>query len=174
MSAITIQTVAAEQLPALQQIAQKTFSETFSASNSAADMANYLASQLSAAQLLRELHQSGSSFYFALWEGEVIGYLKLNTAGAQSHPEAINALEIERIYVLQAFQGKQIGQSLLEKALSEARALQAPYLWLGVWEHNERAIRFYQKQGFEVYGSHVFQLGRDAQTDLLMRRTLAY
>ena len=41
-------------------------------------------------------------------------------------------------------------------------------LWLGVWEHNARAIRFYEKCGFRDAGSHPFLLGNDLQTDRIM------
>lgn len=42
--------------------------------------------------------------------------------------------------------------------------------WLGVWERNDRAIRFYARHGYERCGEHVFQLGDDAQTDYIMQR----
>jgi ribosomal protein S18 acetylase RimI-like enzyme len=41
--------------------------------------------------------------------------------------------------------------------------------WLGVWEDNHRAIRFYEKNGFEKFDSHPFILGESKQTDLLMK-----
>jgi diamine N-acetyltransferase len=173
-SLLCCEAVSLEQLSALQRIAQQTFIETFADSNSASDMADYVAQRLSAEQLLRELQTVGSHFYLALWEDQVAGYLKLNTGAAQTHPESPEALEIERIYVLQSFQGQKIGRFLLEKAFNEARLLQAPYVWLGVWEENQKAIRFYQQHGFERYDTHVFQLGNDAQTDWLMRLSHPY
>lgn len=168
------QAVGVEQLGALQQIAEQTFVETFAASNSASDMAAYVADRLSEAQLLHELQQPGSRFYFAFLNDQLAGYLKLNTGAAQSHPEMPEALEIERIYVLKAFQGQKIGRFLLQKAFEEARLMQAPYVWLGVWEENQQAIRFYEQHGFAQYDTHVFQLGSDAQTDWLMKIDLHY
>ncbi|MFM6938558.1 MAG: GNAT family N-acetyltransferase [Aquirufa sp.] len=78
----------------------------------------------------------------------MIGYLKVNWGDAQSENQDPNALEIERIYVLQQYHGTQVGALLYEQALSIAQARKAPYIWLGVWEENPRAIRFYQTQGF--------------------------
>jgi GNAT superfamily N-acetyltransferase len=46
------------------------------------------------------------------------------------------------------------------------------FIWLGVWEHNPRAIRFYEKNQFVVFDKHIFMLGDDAQTDLMMRREI--
>lgn len=169
-----LQKIGAAELTDLQQIARQTFIETFAAHNSAANMADYVDRQLSAAQLQHELQQAGSSFYLLRVHGQVAGYMKLNTATAQTHPEALDALEIERIYVLEAFQGQKIGRFLLQKALEEARQMRAPYVWLGVWEANLKAIRFYEQHGFEQYATHVFQLGSDAQTDWLMKLALDY
>lgn len=114
-----------------------------------------------------------TQFYFAEKDGEVFGYLKVNFAEAQTEAqEQIDALEIERIYVLQQYHGSEVGKKLYEQALEIARNRKATYLWLGVWEENSRAIRFYQKQGFIEFGQHIFQLGDDAQRDVLMKKTL--
>lgn len=94
----------------------------------------------------------------------------LNTGEAQSEPEDKSALEVERIYVLQSAHGTGVGQALFETAIRQAKEGHHPYLWLGVWEHNPRAIRFYERNGFEVYGEHTFVLGGDPQRDLLMKR----
>jgi ribosomal protein S18 acetylase RimI-like enzyme len=79
-------------------------------------------------------------------------------------------LEIERIYVLGQYQSKKVGQLLFEKAIETAKQLSASYIWLGVWEENSRAISFYKRNGFEVFDKHVFKLGEEEQTDLMMKR----
>lgn len=159
-------------LAALQSIGRKTFAETFSTNNSEENLATYLAEGFSEEKLGAELRNEHSQFYFALQEGDVIGYLKVNLGDAQSEKQDPNALEIERIYVLQQYHGKQVGALLYEQALAIAKARRAPYMWLGVWEENPRAIRFYEKQGFVEFGEHIFQLGDDAQRDVLMKKTL--
>ena len=102
-----------------------------------------------------------------------MGYLKLNTARAQTEPQAANALEIERIYVLGSYHGGGVGQALYHHAMSVAEDRKASYVWLGVWEHNHRALRFYEKNGFIAFGTHIFQLGNDQQTDILMQKSVA-
>lgn len=82
------------------------------------------------------------------------------------------AVEIERIYVLQAHQGKKMGQLLYEKAMQVAESAKADYVWLGVWEENARAIGFYKKNGFVAFDKHVFTLGTDEQTDIMMKKVL--
>ena len=153
----------------LQSIGRKTFAETFAEGNSAENLAAYLEEGFSEDKLEAELRNENSQFYFALQKEEVIGYLKVNWADAQSENQDPNALEIERIYVLQQYHGTQVGALLYQQALAIANAHKASYIWLGVWEENPRAIRFYQKQGFVEFGEHIFQLGDDAQRDVLMK-----
>ncbi|HET9505222.1 MAG TPA: N-acetyltransferase [Hymenobacter sp.] len=173
MEPIILQKATPADVSQLQQIGRQTFAETFKASNSEQNMHEYLEAGFAIEKLLAELQEPHSAFYFAQRAGCVIGYLKVNTGPAQTEPQAENALEIERIYVLQEFQGQQVGQQLYEQALALARQAQAAYMWLGVWEENPRAIRFYQKNGFVAFGQHVFKLGDDEQTDILMKLALS-
>ena len=157
----------------LRGIARDTFIETFSEANKAEDIDRYLAKSFSEDQLARELSNPNSFFYVAEVNGNVVGYLKLNTAHAQTEPQAADALEIERIYVLGSYHGGGVGQALYHHAMSVAEDRKASYVWLGVWEHNHRALRFYEKNGFIAFGTHIFQLGNDQQTDILMKKSVA-
>ena len=109
---------------------------------------------------------------FAFQENEVIGYLKINHGQSQTELKDATAMEIERIYVLKEFHGKNIGQLLFEKAIALAIQKNANYVWLGVWEENPRAINFYKKNGFVEFDKHIFVLGDDEQTDIMMRLEL--
>ena len=169
---VIIRPVSPLDLAALQAIGRKTFEEAFAANNSEENLAVYLEEGFSKQKLEAELRNKNSKFYFALQGDEVIGYLKINLGDAQSEKQDPNALEIERIYVLQQYHGTQVGALLYEQALAIAKARKAPYMWLGVWEENPRAIRFYEKQGFVDFGEHIFKLGDDAQRDVLMKLDL--
>lgn len=164
-----IQKVAIDQVLALQQISVQTFTEAFAAQNTPENMAHYLAEGFSVEKLGAELHNPESEFYFALNGEEIIGYLKVNLGQAQTELHDIRALEIERIYVLKAFHGQQIGQLLFGKAIELAKQKNATCLWLGVWEENPRAIRFYEKNGLVPFDTHLFIMGNEEQRDILMR-----
>ncbi len=153
----------------LVKIGKITFTEAFAAQNTEEDFNDYLGKAFSFEQIQSEVTNPDSIFYLATVGGRAIGYLKLNFARAQTDVRDTNALEIERIYVLNEFQGKGIGASLLEKAIDVARDHQLTYLWLGVWEENRKAIAFYKKFGFKEFGTHTFQLGKDLQLDLLLK-----
>ncbi len=77
-------------------------------------------------------------------------------------------VEIERIYVLEAFKGIGAGRFMIEKTVEIAQSLGLDYIWLGVWAENEKAIRFYEKMGFTIFGEHIFRIGSDNQLDYLM------
>ena len=153
----------------LQKISITTFRETFEEVNSEEDMQKYLDENLSLERLKNELENLDSEFYFIENENKNLGYLKLNFGNAQTEKVEENYFEIERIYVLKAFLGQKIGQILFDKAIEIGREKNLEYVWLGVWEENHRAIKFYEKNGFEIFGKHDFVLGEDVQTDLLMK-----
>jgi len=159
-------------LQQLQAIARQTFVETYSVYNTEENMKKYLEEDFGASRLETELANPDSQFYLVFSRGKIIGYLKLNFGKAQTELKDSNAVEIERIYVSKDFHGKKIGQLLYEKALEVATGARTSYLWLGVWGKNPRAIRFYQKNGFEEFGKHIFKLGEDEQMDLLMKKVL--
>lgn len=167
-----IRKVNAGDIQRLQQIGKQTFAETFASENSEEDMREYLENGFSVEKLAAELADENAEFYFAEDSGKVIGYLKLNTGQSQTEIRGANALEIERIYVLQEFHGKKVGQLLYDKALECAKAKKVDYVWLGVWEQNPRAIRFYEKNGFIAFDKHIFKLGNDEQTDIMMKLEL--
>lgn len=158
----------------LQLIGRKTFSETFAASNTEENMKNYLDQSFSIERLTAELSDANAEIYLAELDNNIIGYLKLNIGQSQTELKDDNALEIERIYVSKEFHGKQVGQLLYEKAMDVARAKQVDYIWLGVWEENPRAIAFYTKNGFVAFDKHLFKLGDDEQTDIMMKLVLSH
>lgn len=157
----------------LQLIAIKTFTEAFAHDNTSSDFKHYLQKNMSQEVLLEELSNPNSFFYAIPSQNGFCAYLKLNIGSAQTEQnlelEHSQALEIERIYVLNEYIGKGLGKQLFQFALAKAKELSKPCIWLGVWEKNTKAIDFYQRQGLEIFDSHTFLLGYDEQRDLLMK-----
>jgi len=172
MNSVKIIAVTLNDLAVLQKIGIETFYESFSSVNTEENMIQYLAEAYSLEKLTDELNNPNSSFYFAVLNDKIIGYLKINYGDSQTELKLENALEIERIYVLKEFHGKNIGQLLFEKGMELAHQKKADYVWLGVWEENPRAISFYKKNGFVEFDKHIFKLGDDEQTDIMMKLQL--
>lgn len=172
MDSIQIKKVSLSDIRKLQKLGRETFFETFAESNSADNMKMYLEEAFSDRKLRSELENPNSKFYFAESEGEPIGYLKVNFGDSQTEQKKASSFEIERIYVLKDYHGKTVGQLLFEKAIQLAHEKQVDFVWLGVWEKNPRAISFYKKNGFAEFGRHIFKLGDDEQTDIMMKLEL--
>jgi len=168
----SIYPVQLEDIPSLQQVARDTFIEAFGPDNSQRNMDIYVAEAFNVQKIKEELTNSNSRFYFVKKGPTIIGYLKLNKGTAQTESVEGNSLEIERIYVTGAHHGTGAGQILMDTALEVARKENYDYVWLGVWERNPKAIRFYEKNGFTVFGKHIFLMVDDPQQDVLMKRVL--
>lgn len=173
MESIEIKKVMLNDIDQLQKISRQTFFETFSTKNTEENMRKYLEEGFSIDKLTAELTDKNAEFHFALLDNTVIGYLKLNFGQSQTELKDDKALEIERIYVLKEFHGKKVGQVLYEKTIQIAKQVNADYVWLGVWEENPRAISFYKKNGFVEFDKHIFKLGDDEQTDIMMKLKLS-
>lgn len=169
MSNINIKTVSINDIDQLQKIGRQTFYETFSAGNTENNIKKYVEESFSTEKVTSEITDPNSEFYFATLTDSIIGYLKLNFGKSQTELQDEKAMEIERIYVLQEFYGKKVGQLLYGKAIEVATEKNANYIWLGVWEKNLRAISFYKKNGFVKFDKHIFKLGNDEQTDIMMK-----
>ncbi|WP_426482790.1 GNAT family N-acetyltransferase [Chryseobacterium sp. R2ACT005] len=172
MSSIIINKAVAEDLETLQSLGIQTFSETFAEDNTEEAMKKYLEESFNTEKIKSELNNPDSSFYIAWEEDNPVGYLKVNSGKAQTELQDETSLEIERIYVKKSHHGKKVGQLLYNQALDTAQQLKKIYLWLGVWEENLRALHFYKKNGFVEFDKHIFRLGEEEQTDLMMKKTL--
>ncbi|HMQ47884.1 MAG TPA: GNAT family N-acetyltransferase [Saprospiraceae bacterium] len=172
MTAIEIKKVTPSDINQLQEIGRQTFYETFSVGNTEENMKKYLEEGFSIDKLAAELNDKNADFYFAALDNMVIGYLKINFGQSQTELKDDKALEIERIYVVEAYHGKEVGQLLFDKAIQIAKEKNLDFIWLGVWEENPRAINFYKKNGFVAFDKHIFKLGNDQQIDILMKLKL--
>lgn len=159
-------------LTALQKISGETFADTFGPYNSAENIQNYIQQSYNDQQLTEEMADPHSQFYFIKVDGRLTGYLKVNVGDAQTEQMGPNGLEIQRIYVLPEFKHQGLGSQLLNKGISIAKELDKSFVWLGVWENNLSALKFYQKFGFTQHSDHVFTLGGSRQRDLIMKKTI--
>lgn len=157
----------------LAELGARTFTETFADDNSAADMADYIASAFSEAQQATEFADPHCTFHIAEVNGVAVGYSLLRFGSAPDAVSKDKPIELVRLYVSREHLGRGVGAQLMEVCIRAASDLGYHTIWLGVWENNHRAQAFYRKWNFREVGTHIFQLGGDAQTDLLMERSIA-
>jgi ribosomal protein S18 acetylase RimI-like enzyme len=132
------------------------------------DMEAYMSAAFSPAQMRIELEDPRSLFLVARDGENPVGYAKLLFDNLEEPVKSARPVELCRLYSETSYIGRGIGQALMDACLRAARERGCDVVWLGVWEHNPRARRFYEKNGFAAVGKHVFQLGSDPQTDDLM------
>ncbi len=153
----------------LTYLSRKLFHDAFHQQNKPENMNEYMDRAFNPAQLITELENQRSEFYFIIDQDRKVGYIKINQSGAQSDLQDDESIEVERIYIDSTCQGKGLGTLLINHAKERAEELNLKYIWLGVWERNKDAIRFYERHGFEEISSHEFVMGDDIQTDILMK-----
>ena len=169
-----IHRVLPSEVDTLLNLSRKTFYDAFAHQNNPDDFEAYAAVAFTRDQLLSELENPESAFYFAVSDGEPIGYIKLNYGNAQAEYQEADGVEVSRLYVHADHQGKKIGNQLLDFAINKSKDEGLKYIWLGVWDQNHAAQRFYARNAFEPVGTHAFVIGSDVQTDILMKRELAF
>ena len=151
----------------LSEISKQTFYDTFTGTCSEADMQLFLESYFNLEQVQFELNNENDFYYLAEKDGNAIGYLRF-MEDYENFPQMKQwkSLELKRIYVLKEFHGKGIAQKLMDYTLLYAKENNFEVVWLGVWEHNDRAQKFYTKYGFVNSGhTHDFPIGNTPQTD---------
>jgi len=159
-------------LDRLLEVSRTTFIDAFEKDNNPDDFKEYINSAFSRETIKAEISNPNSLFYFTYHYDTLVGYFKINQKGAQTEQINTNTLELERIYVVKAFQGRQIGKHMLFKTIELAKSKNTSFLWLGVWEKNSAAIRFYERYGFIKFDTHHYFIGNDKQTDWLMKLNL--
>ncbi len=158
--------------PQLLQLARRTFVEAFEKDNNPEDFADYLETVFTLSGMEAQLSNPDCLFYFVFNREHLVGYFKLNRGPAQTDLRDDTALELERIYVDGTFQGQGIGKWMVLQAIDIAQTAKMTSIWLGVWQRNTNAIRFYERLGFKKFGSHPYWIGNDKQTDWLYRLEL--
>lgn len=170
MSGVIYRDAVASDADALAAFAEKTFIETFGHLYPLDDLAAFLAINYRAPIIAAEIGDPETRYRLALRDGAIVGYCKMGAADMEV--DATDALEVHRLYVDAETKGKGVAHTLMDEALSWARARRAKTMYLSVWENNHRAQRFYKRYGFEHVGEHKFMVGSVADRDFIWRLTL--
>jgi diamine N-acetyltransferase len=156
------------------ELARKTFRETYADYNDPNELMLYMDRALTKQVLQQELDANGSAWYIGCLDGVPVGFFKIRWESTPKNIEDRKPLELQRIYVLQEYQGFSIGKALITKVKEQARSNGYNTIWLQVWQKNTKAIKFYQSSGFVVYETDSFLMGNEVQQDFLMRYDLYY
>lgn len=154
-------------------MSRQTFYDTFASYNTVEDMDKFLNEQFTREALIKEVSAKDNIFLLAYDQQKPVGYARLRENNNPPSLGSTNAIELARIYATSNSIGKGVGKVLMEKCIGLAETGKKDFIWLGVWEKNQRAIDFYIKWGFEKFADHDFVLGNDVQKDWLMKRRIS-
>ncbi|HEV7595723.1 MAG TPA: GNAT family N-acetyltransferase [Gemmatimonadaceae bacterium] len=157
---------------ALAELAARTFRDTFAANNRPEDIEVHIAHAYGTSQQERELVDPDIATLLVEVDGQLAGYAQLRSGAPPECVTGAEPVELWRFYIAQPWHGRGVAQALMQRVQSDAYRRGGRTLWLGVWERNARAKAFYHKHGFMDVGSHVFMVGKDAQTDRILVRPL--
>lgn len=144
-------------------VAHRIFVDTFLPMNNPQDVIDYADAYLTPSAFLKEL-ESSQYFTFGVFnENELIGYMQM-VFNSQEIYEGCS-LELKRFYLLSHYHGHGLAPKMMDVCVEKARDLGQKGFWLGVWEKNDRAQKFYTKMGFKKVASHPFVMGSETQTD---------
>ena len=149
-----------------------TFYEAYFEQDGSHDLANYVLENFSQAQIEDELNNQDSTFFIAELNGKAVGYAKLRENSKVDCLKSDDAIELQRIYILEKAKGKGVGDGLMKRCFTEARAKGCKKIWLGVWERNLAAQKFYEKLGFVKVGELQFPYADTVGTNFVLKMDL--
>ncbi len=167
-----IKPIKIHQIHLLQKISIETFSLAFAKDNTSENLVDYYGKAFSIEALSNQINNLNSRFYFVYDEDKLAAYFKINIGESQTEIGTNDEMELERLYIYPEHQNKKIGAFIVNEVKIKGILENKKYIWLGVWENNLRAIKFYQNQGFIKFDSHIYYLGNDPQNDWMMRLEL--
>lgn len=159
-------------LTAVRKVAVESYVDKFSEFNTPENMEAFLATTYSERAFEQEFDEPGSKLLVACEAGQIVGFVRLRTSREVEEKLGPSAIELQRLYIAPGKQGQSIGRALMDEALQHAQNIQVEWMWLGVWEKNFGAQRFYARFGFERFGEHTFWMGDDPQVDWLLKKKL--
>lgn len=170
---IKICTASEKNLNTISNLGIQTFFETYADFHSKKDMFVYLKKAFDKKAVLKDIQDENTIFLIAFVKNKAVGYAKLTSNKTPHELRTIKAIELERIYILKRIMGKGVGKILMKKSLTIAKNKNFNLVWLSVWENNPKAIAFYKKFGFEIFGGCKFRLGKTRRNNFLMKKLLS-
>jgi ribosomal protein S18 acetylase RimI-like enzyme len=163
-----------EHAATLSAFAERLFRETYSADYAASDIDDYVARSFSVERQAAELAERGGRvFVIEDPQDGMLGFAHLRESPPPPALAGSHAVEIARFYVDRRWHGLGIARVLMAACVAEARSRSAEALWLLVYQHNGRAVAFYEKSGFTRAGTQPFRLGSRVDQDWVMVRRLS-
>jgi ribosomal protein S18 acetylase RimI-like enzyme len=137
------------------------------------ELLEYLEYTYDRSKVEKSLEKENNVFFLAFVENAPVGFAKVKKYSLNEQIESIAQMELQKIYVLSYYHGSGAGQALLHAVIELANKLQPDFLWLDTHIQNEKAIRFYERNGFRKAGKYFFTIGTQTFEYHLMSLTVS-
>lgn len=173
VSESTVRAAEAGDVGGLSRLAARAFPAACPPTLAPADIAEYIATELTEARFAAHLAEHVLLVVDdPTRPGELLGYAMLCLVTPPVPMPGANPIELKRIYADPAAIGTGVGAAMMRASLRRAAELGHASVWLGTNQANKRAIRFYQRFGFEIVGVRTFQVGGTTEADFVLARAV--
>ncbi len=162
MNELNIRIAGADDLNLIAALSVTTCYEAYFELDLSRDLADYCAFAFNFLQMKAEIEDRDATFLIAELDGVAVGYAKLRENKMIECLKDKNAIEVQRIYVLEKIKGKSIGRALMDKCFEIGKVRGYEILWLGVWDQNTKAQAFYERIGMKNEGTTDFSDGKNS------------
>ena len=171
---IEIITAEIDHAPAIAYIGRTAFRKAFaSVFHSRTDLDEYLEYTYCVDKIAGSLRKENNRYFLATADGLPVGFVKVKRHSLNDQLDSVFQAELQKLYVLREYHGKGVGQALMNAVNSFVQSLEPECLWLDTYIGNERAIRFYERNGFTKAGTHHFTIGSQTFEYFLMAMPVA-
>jgi len=139
----------------LSNIGRQSFLESHGASAPEGVIDRYVEEKFSHDNILEELNCTRNIYHILFSNDRIAGYSKIILDSKHAKIPLDNTTKLERIYLLEEYYGSGSGLELFNFNLELSKENGQSGMWLFVWIENQRAINFYQKNGFKIIGSYM-------------------
>ncbi len=151
----------ADDITILAALGTATCYEAYFELDPSADLADYCARVYSVENVRAEFEDANSTYLIAEVNDRAVGFAKLRENNFVECMSGKYAIELHRIYLLERMKGSGIGRQLFDRCCEIGREKGYDSLWLGVWEQNTAAQKFYERIGMTNVGTTDFSDGKN-------------
>ncbi|WP_339873465.1 GNAT family N-acetyltransferase [Olleya marilimosa] len=141
-------------------LGQQTFRESHGNSAPKEDIDRFILNTYNTDTIFKEFENKKALYHLLYYDNQLAGFSKIQLQTPNANISNENISKLDRIYLLEAFQGKQLGVKLLDFNIALSKQHNQNGLWLVVWVENKKAIQFYNKMGFKIAGAYNFNISK--------------
>ncbi|MEY2685809.1 MAG: Protease synthase and sporulation negative regulatory protein 1 [Pseudomonadota bacterium] len=154
-------------------LAIQVFLDTYATEGVRPDLADEVFSAYGPDQFEQRLQEPGRTLVLATQGAGIVGFAEVLVADVPSPVAGCLGAELVRLYVQPRAQGRGLGRALMAHAEARARKAGASGLWLTAWEHNTRALGFYDHLGYVDVGPTAFVIQARSYVNRVLHKRLA-